>query len=91
MKVWLLEAIITEIESKDYETETWVFKTKEKAKDFIKDAFLTPDCHYPEDIIEIKEYEKCDITWFDLYTKTSYEEKTYFYKKELILSEITVL
>lgn len=96
MKVWLLEVIMTEIETGSYDIETFVFETRKKAKNFIKDTFLTPEVRldYQEVFYNLEVSERENIVWidFDVYTYFGERDKRpVIYKNEMVLRETTVI
>lgn len=93
MKVWLLESIITETESKDYETETWVFETKEKAKAFIREEFFSSTVRHgrSEVITNLQTWEEETIVCIEFDVYSYIDKEVYIYHNELIFREITVI
>lgn len=93
MKVWLLESIITEIESKDYETEAWVFETKEKAKDFIRKEFFSSTVRRgrSEVITNLQTWEEETIVCIEFDVYSYIDKEVYIYHNELIFRETTVI
>lgn len=93
MKVWLLEAIITEIESKDYETETWVFETKDKTEAFIREEFFSSTVRHgrSEVITNLQTWEEETIVCIEFDVYSYIDKEVYIYHNELIFREITVI